>query len=57
LLLGELPTSAQLVGGALIVIGIALVHIDELRPAGTAPEAATGESADAEAEPMSSRAR
>ena len=59
LLLGELPTSPQLVGGALIVIGIALVHIDELRPAGTTLEAATGESADAEveAEPMSSPAR
>jgi drug/metabolite transporter (DMT)-like permease len=41
LLLGELPTSLQLVGGVLIVIGIALVHIDELRPAGTAGEPAT----------------
>ena len=33
LLLNELPTALQLGGGALIVIGIALVRIDELRPA------------------------
>lgn len=39
LLLGELPTGLQLVGGALIVIGIALVHIDELRPPLSAVEA------------------
>jgi drug/metabolite transporter (DMT)-like permease len=32
LLLGQLPTGMQLVGGALIVCGIALVRIDELRP-------------------------
>jgi drug/metabolite transporter (DMT)-like permease len=32
LLLGELPTALQLAGGALIVTGIALVRIDELRP-------------------------
>jgi drug/metabolite transporter (DMT)-like permease len=32
LLLGELPAAAQLAGGALIVAGIALVRIDELRP-------------------------
>jgi drug/metabolite transporter (DMT)-like permease len=31
LLLGQLPTSMQLVGGALIVAGVALVRIDELR--------------------------
>jgi drug/metabolite transporter (DMT)-like permease len=31
-LLGELPTTAQLGGGVLIVVGIALVRIDELRP-------------------------
>jgi len=57
LLLDELPTGLQLVGGALIVIGIALVHIDELRPAGTARETPSGESADAEVEvePMSSK--
>jgi drug/metabolite transporter (DMT)-like permease len=35
LLLGQLPTGMQLLGGALIVCGIALVRIDELRtPAG-----------------------
>lgn len=33
LLLDELPTALQLFGGALIVAGIALVRIDELRPA------------------------
>ncbi len=32
LLLGELPTGLQLVGGLLIVAGVALVRIDELRP-------------------------
>jgi len=37
LLLGELPTGLQLVGGALIVIGIALVHVDEMRPGGEVP--------------------
>ena len=31
LLLGQLPTAVQLTGGALIVAGIALVRIDELR--------------------------
>ncbi|MCI4063065.1 DMT family transporter [Micromonospora sp. R77] len=31
LVLGELPSSVQLVGGALIVAGVALVRIDELR--------------------------
>ncbi|MGW5667303.1 EamA family transporter [Micromonospora sp. NPDC003776] len=36
LVLGELPTGIQLVGGALIVAGVALVRVDELR---TAPEA------------------
>lgn len=33
LLLGQLPTGVQLAGGALIVTGIALVRLDELRPA------------------------
>jgi drug/metabolite transporter (DMT)-like permease len=33
LLLGELPNGMQLVGGVLIVTGVALVRIDELRPA------------------------
>lgn len=59
LMLGELPSGLQLVGGALIVVGIALVRIDEIRPAGTAPDAAFSESAaDAAVEeaPMSSRA-
>jgi drug/metabolite transporter (DMT)-like permease len=32
LVLGELPTGVQLLGGALIVAGVALVRIDELRP-------------------------
>jgi drug/metabolite transporter (DMT)-like permease len=32
LLLGQLPTAVQLIGGALIVAGIALVRIDEIRP-------------------------
>ena len=31
LLLGQLPTGIQLAGGALIVTGIVLVRIDELR--------------------------
>ena len=39
LLLGQLPTGVQLAGGALIVAGIALVRLDELRP----PSAATPE--------------
>jgi len=38
LLLNELPTAIQLLGGALIVAGVALVRIDELRPAGISPE-------------------
>ena len=33
LLLAELPTGGQLVGGALIIAGVALVRVDELRPA------------------------
>lgn len=32
LLLGELPTAVQLAGGALIVTGIAMVRVDEMRP-------------------------
>jgi drug/metabolite transporter (DMT)-like permease len=37
LLLGELPTPIQLVGGALIVVGVGLVRVDEFRPAPTMP--------------------
>ena len=32
-LLGQLPTVIQLIGGALIVAGVALVRIDEMRAA------------------------
>ncbi|MGC1212533.1 MAG: EamA family transporter [Micromonospora sp.] len=45
--LGELPTAVQLLGGALIVAGVALVRVDELRGA---PEA--GQPAGAPAEPV-----
>jgi drug/metabolite transporter (DMT)-like permease len=38
LLLGELPTVIQLLGGALIVAGVALVRAGELRPAPTSPD-------------------
>jgi drug/metabolite transporter (DMT)-like permease len=37
LLLGELPTGLQFVGGALIVAGVTLVRIDELRPPTSEP--------------------
>jgi drug/metabolite transporter (DMT)-like permease len=37
LVLGELPTAVQLLGGAFIVAGVALVRIDELRPPRTRP--------------------
>jgi drug/metabolite transporter (DMT)-like permease len=46
LVLGELPTPIQLLGGALIIIGVALVRLDELRapraeqPTTTAPATA-----------------
>ncbi len=40
LLLGELPTVVQLVGGAFIVLGVALVRIDELRMPVAAPQSA-----------------
>ena len=33
LVLGEFPTAIQLLGGVLIVAGVALVRLDELRPA------------------------
>lgn len=48
LMLNELPTGLQLGGGALIVIGIALVRIDELSPVGSALEAPSDECANAE---------
>jgi drug/metabolite transporter (DMT)-like permease len=50
LLLGQLPGPAQIVGGAFLVAGVALVQWDELRTAesGTAPSELTG-SATAEA--------
>jgi drug/metabolite transporter (DMT)-like permease len=35
LVLGELPTAVQLLGGAFIVAGVALVRADELRPPAT----------------------
>ena len=38
LVLGELPTAVQLLGGALIVAGVALVRVDELRRSGVSPE-------------------
>jgi drug/metabolite transporter (DMT)-like permease len=49
LVLGQLPTAVQLTGGALIVAGIALVRIDELRsPSVPSPRPVPAE---AEAEP------
>lgn len=45
LLLGQVPTGVQLAGGSLIIAGIALVRIDELRPVvtnrGRAPRTST----------------
>jgi drug/metabolite transporter (DMT)-like permease len=46
LLLGQLPTAVQLIGGALIVAGIALVRIDEMR----SPSVPSARPAPAEAE-------
>jgi drug/metabolite transporter (DMT)-like permease len=37
LVLDELPTAVQLLGGALIVAGVTLVRLDELRPAKAEP--------------------
>lgn len=57
LLLGELPTGLQLAGGALILAGIALVRIDEMRPV-RAPDAAVDQAATpVEASPMRTQAR
>jgi drug/metabolite transporter (DMT)-like permease len=58
LMLGELPSGLQLVGGALIMVGIALVRIDEMRPDGIALDAPYSESADTALEqvPLGSRA-
>jgi len=47
LLLGQLPTAVQLTGGALIVAGIALVRIDELR----SPSVPSAQSAPADPAP------
>jgi drug/metabolite transporter (DMT)-like permease len=47
LLLGQLPTAVQLIGGAMIVAGIALVRIDEMR----SPSVPSARPAPAEAEP------
>ncbi|MEP7023639.1 MAG: DMT family transporter [Actinomycetota bacterium] len=49
LLLSQLPTGIQLAGGVLIVAGIVLVRIDELRPP-RVPELAPGEQPPATAE-------
>jgi drug/metabolite transporter (DMT)-like permease len=43
LLLGQLPTAVQLIGGALIVAGIALVRIDEMRSPSAPPRPAPAE--------------
>ncbi|MEU5723871.1 EamA family transporter [Micromonospora sp. NPDC047738] len=41
LVLAELPTAVQLLGGALIVVGVALVRLDELRTPEAVPPAPT----------------
>jgi drug/metabolite transporter (DMT)-like permease len=38
ILLGELPTGIQLLGGVFIVAGVALVRLDELRSVESVPE-------------------
>jgi drug/metabolite transporter (DMT)-like permease len=45
LLLGELPTTIQLAGGALIVAGIALVRVDEMRGSQPSPPLPAGDGA------------
>jgi drug/metabolite transporter (DMT)-like permease len=51
LLLGQLPTAVQLIGGALIVAGIALVRIDEMRSPSVPSARPAPAEAEAEAEP------
>ena len=45
LLLGQVPTSGSLVGGVLVVAGVALVRVDELRESAPAPPVAPHEAA------------
>jgi hypothetical protein len=45
-LLGELPTSVQLLGGVAIVAGVALVRADEGRAVPAVADAGTGLSAE-----------
>jgi hypothetical protein len=45
LFLGQLPTVIQLLGGLLIVAGVALVRIDELREPGSDADFLSGEAA------------
>jgi hypothetical protein len=45
LFLGQLPTVIQLLGGLLIVAGVALVRIDELREPGSDVDFLPGEAA------------
>jgi len=52
LFLGQLPTGTQLVGGVLIVAGVALVRVDELRgPADPGPAASLATTVDQAFEP------
>jgi drug/metabolite transporter (DMT)-like permease len=52
LFLGQLPTGTQLVGGVLIVAGVALVRVDELRgPADPGPAAPLATTVDQAFEP------
>jgi len=39
LLLGQLPSPVQFLGGAFILAGVTLVRVDELRPAPAKPRA------------------
>jgi drug/metabolite transporter (DMT)-like permease len=42
LVLGELPTAVQALGGVLIIAGVALVRLDEPRPTADAPDDTPG---------------